>query len=322
MRPDIVHFHHFAIFGLEAFQIVKDVLPACRIILTVHEYLLICNAYGQMVTKQDQHLCYRASLDDCHACFPEHSRADFFLRRHWAELFLPFVDRFVSPSHFLATRLAEWGLDSSRLVVIDNLVASPATPPSLPDIAPDEPLRVGFFGQISRLKGSTVLLHAAALLAKEPAAEVSIAIHGDYRGQPPEFQAEFLELLGRAGPNVQYHGPYRPEQVDRLMQGVAVVVVPSIWWENAPLVIQEARRNRRPILCSGLGGMAEKVTDGVDGWHIPVGSAMDLAARLRALAADRAQVTRMSQTVRTPPPPDAIMAEHARLYRAVVATVR
>ena len=54
-------------------------------------------------------------------------------------------------------------------------------------------------------------------------------------------------------------------------------MVPSIWWENSPLVIQEAFFHRRPVICSDVGGMAEKVTDGVDGIHFRVGDAFSLA---------------------------------------------
>ena len=49
------------------------------------------------------------------------------------------------------------------------------------------------------------------------------------------------------------------------------VVVPSIWWENSPLVIQEAFLHGRPVICSDIGGMAEKVRHGVDGLHFRVG---------------------------------------------------
>jgi glycosyltransferase involved in cell wall biosynthesis len=55
------------------------------------------------------------------------------------------------------------------------------------------------------------------------------------------------------------------------------VVVPSIWWENAPLVIQEAFAHGRPVICSDIGGMAEKVTDGVDGLHFRAGDPQSLA---------------------------------------------
>jgi glycosyltransferase involved in cell wall biosynthesis len=55
------------------------------------------------------------------------------------------------------------------------------------------------------------------------------------------------------------------------------VVVPSRWWENSPLVIQEAFQYKRPVICSDIGGMAEKVTDGVNGLHSRVGDHVRLA---------------------------------------------
>ena len=45
------------------------------------------------------------------------------------------------------------------------------------------------------------------------------------------------------------------------------VVVPSIWWETGPLVVMEAFQYGRPVICSDIGGMSEKVTDGVNGLH-------------------------------------------------------
>jgi glycosyltransferase involved in cell wall biosynthesis len=59
-----------------------------------------------------------------------------------------------------------------------------------------------------------------------------------------------------------------------------VVVVPSIWWENAPTVMQEAARNGRAVVCSDIGGMAEMAAE-IGAAVFPVGSAGDLAAVLR-----------------------------------------
>ena len=102
-----------------------------------------------------------------------------------------------------------------------------------------------------------------------------------------------------------------------LMAGKAVVhiidavLVPSIWWENSPVVIQEARRNRRPVICSDIGGMAEKVRDGIDGLHFPVGDAAALADLLAGLAADRTALPAPTGDV-----PDAA-AHHLALYRSL-----
>ncbi len=54
------------------------------------------------------------------------------------------------------------------------------------------------------------------------------------------------------------------------MQSIDWMIMPSIWWENSPIVIQEAFFHGRPIICSNIGGMAEKIADGVNGLHFRV----------------------------------------------------
>jgi glycosyltransferase involved in cell wall biosynthesis len=286
LKPDIVHFHHHINFGVEAFLHVREVLPHAKILLTLHEYLAICNHYGQMVTKEHFNLCYESSPARCRKCFPEFSKADFFLRKLYVGRFFNLVDKFVAPSQFLADRYIQWGVAPEKMVVLENMMphiarGEIAAPPQ------EGALRLGFFGQISKLKGIDVLFDAAALLEKEDVTDVSFEIFGDYRGQPPEFQESFLARLATAGVNIRFNGPYDRQRVDKLMQSVHAVLVPSIWWENSPLVIQEAIRNRRPVICSDIGGMAEKVRDGIDGYHFAAGNPIALVSLVKRLLADR-----------------------------------
>ena len=92
--------------------------------------------------------------------------------------------------------------------------------------------------------------------------------------------------LRAAEPVAQHLGPYDRADVVGLMQAADWIVVPSIWWENAPLVIHEARAAGRPVICSGIGGMAELVEDGVTGLHVPPGDAAALAETMQRAAAD------------------------------------
>jgi glycosyltransferase involved in cell wall biosynthesis len=99
--------------------------------------------------------------------------------------------------------------------------------------------------------------------------------------QPGAYQNEFRALLEETRQNVTLVGRYSPADLPTLMASIDWVVVPSVWWENAPLVIQEAFEHGRPVICSGIGGMAEHVTDGVNGLHFRVGDATDLARVIR-----------------------------------------
>ncbi len=61
-----------------------------------------------------------------------------------------------------------------------------------------------------------------------------------------------------------------------------MLVVPSQWYENRPLVILEALAAGVPVLCTDLGGMRELVQEGVQGHRFPFGDAQ----RLRDLLAE------------------------------------
>jgi glycosyltransferase involved in cell wall biosynthesis len=309
-----VHFHHYAQFGVEAFAIARRALPDLRIVLTLHEFQAICNHFGQMVTRPQRGLCTAASLAACHRCFPERSTIDLFLREHWLKSFMGLVDAFIAPSRFLAERYIEWGLPSERMHIIGNAIAAPAPTPHRPRRS--KRFQVGFFGQMSPLKGIGVLLDAAEDLADDPA--IAINIHGDDRNQPEAFREELAARLARAGSNVRLHGPYDNARVDALMRGMDVVVMPSVWWENAPVVIEEALRNRIPVLCSDIGGMAEAVREGLDGFHFSAGSATELAALIRELAADPQRLAALGQSMRMPPTPAQVAASHIELYEELI----
>ena len=89
------------------------------------------------------------------------------------------------------------------------------------------------------------------------------------------------------------------------------IVVPSIWWENSPVVIQEAFRAGKPVIGSNLGGIAEKVQDGVNGLLFRVGDATDLAATLRRSGDDD---VRASMRIPSPATPNDIASAHLALY--------
>ncbi len=278
LKPTVVHTHHYAHMGLEYLRVIKQVDPTIRIMMTLHEYMAICSNNGQMIKTGNFKLCNRESFDECHRCFPNRPAEDFWLRKHTFMKHFALVDQFVSPSEFLRQRYIDWGLAPEKIVVIENGQADEAPLPPRPLAENESRNRFGFFGQINPFKGLDVLLEALTLMPKSERKKIVLEVHGaNLEHQSLDFQQKIEELrapLIKQGV-VQWVGPYQPHELRSRMAGVDWVIVPSIWWENSPMVIQEAKVCGRPLLVSNIGGMAEKIHHNVDGISVSAGNRME-----------------------------------------------
>lgn len=286
IQPDVVHFHHYVHLGVELIRLVRKVCPAAKLFLTLHEFIAICLNNGQMV-KPNGELCHSYSPRECHLCFPHISAEDVFLREQYIKSFFALVDGFVSPSEFLRDRYVSWGMDPERITVIENGLPLGDRVPLRPVAAGEARGRFAYFGQINPYKGVDVILEAFVRLPPALRRKVSLDIFGSaLNNQAPEFREKVDDLLRRAGAMVRLHGPYDPSEMARLMAGVDWVVMGSVWWENSPLVIQEAFKFGRPIITPDIGGMAEKVVPGRGGMNYRAGDSVSLAALLAAVVDD------------------------------------
>ena len=274
-RPDVVHVQHTHFIGLDLLGQIRRVLPETAIVYTLHEFLPICHRDGQMVRSFDSALCNEASPRRCHECFPEISEQSFFLRQRFVKAQFENVDRFIAPSRQLMDKYVRWGIEPERIEVEEYGRRPPAIRARDPRDA-KSPTNIGFFGQLSQFKGATVMLEAMALLDEK--VDAHLWLHGaNLELQSEEFREEFAAMHDAIRSRVTFRGPYDHDQLPSLMSDLHWVLVPSVWWENSPLVIQEAFFHRRPVICSDVGGMAEKVRDGIDGIHFRVGDSHSLA---------------------------------------------
>ncbi len=269
VRPTIVHIHHFNAFGLEILKLIRNEVPRARIVVTLHDYYLICANDGLLFTR-DGKRCRNPGVDDCAACFPDHGSVQFSMRRSFVLQHLALVDDLVAPSQFLKDRFVEWGVPEHKIHLISNGIDTQTAASGTPK--PDTST-FGLFGNLRQTKGSIIALEAFAEAAQSapPGRRPTLHVHGSALYQPEDVRDAITSIAEKADGAIRLHGQYAPEeQVDALGR-VAWVLVPSIWWENAPLVIGEAFSRQRPVLCSDIGGMAEAVRHGVDGLHVRAG---------------------------------------------------
>ncbi len=316
--PDVVHFHGVDRIGAEAVAAVKRHAPGCRIVMTLHDYQLICPNDGLMLTTDEGARCGAAQPDRCGRCYPGIPAARHALRQaHLLALLRP-VDQFVAPSAFLRDKFVAWGLDASRIRLIPNAVATGVESCREP-ASRARRNRFAFFGGIARHKGVLVLLDAAARLAGG-GADIGLTLHGGLGWADAAFRASFGAALAAASPLAQHLGPYDRRDTLALMRRADWIVTPSIWWENAPLVILEARAAGRPVICSGVGGMAEMVEDGVTGLHVQPGDAAALADAM-AKAADDPDLWARLAGAQPAVSHQSHVAAHLDLYRGLLERV-
>lgn len=303
VQPDVVHFQHTLFIGYDAIRAVRRLLPSARIVVTLHEFLPICHQRGQMVRAADGSLCDHDSPERCAECFPDIAPERFTLRKRFIQAQLALADLFVAPSRLVRDRFVEWGLPPDRVLLEDYGHPAMTTPPV---VRPSPHTVFGFFGQLTPFKGIDVLLRAMALATRDGPVKRTPVLH--VHGANLDLQERVFRdatAIALQAPGVISHGAYAPSEVGDLMDRVDWVVVPSSWWENSPLVIAEAFARRRPVICSDLGGMAEKVDHEADGLRFQAGDPEALARTLRRAVSEDGLWERLHVGIRSPHTMDA-----------------
>ncbi|BBK42027.1 glycosyl transferase [Allostella vacuolata] len=317
-RPDIIHFHHLLRFGANAVPFLRRVCPDARFVLSLHDYYALCHRDGVLLRNPANERCDGPSPTACNGCFPDISPARFRVRELMLKAHLSGFDRYIAPSRFLIDRYTDWGLPAGRITHIANGRAWPASAPPRRTDGPRN--RFAVLGNLSVYKGTPVALAAARRLA-DLGVDFSLDVHGAARYQTDPFVARLEEDQRAIGSRARLHGSYQPAEVAGILSSADWVIVPSIWWENAPLVIDEAMHHGRPVLCSNIGGMAERVRDGVDGLHFRAGDALSLADAMQRAISEEGLWQRLASGIRPPRTIDDAARDHVALYEELLTPV-
>lgn len=223
----------------------------------------------------------RASLVDRSA------REDLRLRNEHLRSSILETDVVLSPSRFLQSLMVDAGFSAEQIRVH---VTGIATQPTWERRrSANDTLHIGYAGRIVEPKGVHVLIQAAKAL---PFANWTLAIHGPAEVDP-RYTAR-LEAMAAGDSRIQFKGAFSGDQQARVFADLDVLVVPSLWYENRPLVILEAQSAGLPVIASRRGGMAELIEHGRTGLLFHPGDANDLAAQLTALRNEPAMSERIT----------------------------
>jgi glycosyltransferase involved in cell wall biosynthesis len=185
------------------------------------------------------------------------------------------VDLFISPSHFLREIFVQSDMIDPEKIIVSPNGQDLSRFKNAPERVRGDVLRFGYIGSIAEHKGIHVLVEAMNGLVDQPLAECKI--YGEL--------AAFVEYTERLkamneNPRTRLMGAFDNAGIARILSEIDVLVIPSLWFENAPLTIQEAALSRVPVIASDLGGLAEHVVEGQNGLRFYTGDADDLRKKI------------------------------------------
>lgn len=256
IRPDVVHVHHVLNFGLEALHVMRNTVPEARIVLSIHDFYLICANNGQLYRHDRKERCPGPALDRCLKCIPARNANDFVMRALDIKNALSLCDALVSPSYFLKEKLDRYlGVPMEVSVVENGYLGDEAAAPF--PARRNEGIPVfGYFGNISAVKGLPDLLDAADILL-EAGHDFRIHVHGAQLFEDKALFDRMEKSKETLGGRVRYFGGYQAADFPSLVADVDCMVFPSVWWENAPLVVYEALHAGRQVIAYPHGGAPE-----------------------------------------------------------------
>lgn len=297
LRPDVVHIHHFLNFGMEAFFIIRNVLPNVRIILTLHDYYSICPSNGQLFKYDSISRCDGPSFIECQKCFPKRDPIAFKLRSLAIKGAFGVCNAVTSPSRFLKD-LVEPNLKlSSPIEVIENGYMGEAAP-IIRDEEQKDCIRFGYFGNISEVKGLRDLVQAVRLLSQERVSGFHLDVHGQQLFEDTILEKAIAKAKRKYAHRITFHGAYTAQETAFRMAAVDVIVFPSIWWENAPLVVYEALHMGRQVLCYPHSAAVEILQNWTAGIIAGDSTPAALAASMKSIIDNRAMAKLDSEGTR------------------------
>ncbi|MEW6405986.1 MAG: glycosyltransferase family 4 protein [Chloroflexota bacterium] len=316
-KPDIVHITSCLTLSASVINAAKD--QNVPIVLTLTDFWFICPRVN--LIRQDASLCDGKTTPwECLDCMFGHSRiykgltrllpanathsfvsliskqplitrlrgfrgkmCDMEDRKRFLSDVLKKVDYITAPSRSLRDIIKASGVTQSIEVVHSGHDLSwLKTKPNARK--KNGMITVGYIGQIVHLKGVHVLV--SAFINAGIHESMNLVIYGS-TDKAPEYMAVLNDIIkGKPEIAVEFSGEFPHEQLGMILSALDVLVVPSLWMENNPRVIQEAFASGVPVIASNVGGISEFVHHEKNGLLFERGNIGDLVVQFQRLVAE------------------------------------
>lgn len=251
-NPDIVNIHNIPIISPLIFKKIKKISPHIPIVSTLHDYWPIC--YRNTLLNKNNKLIKKLGVIN-------------ILRKNIIETFLKYADAIVSPSQCLSNKIQDHtNINKSLFHVISNGVDLINNDISMENSV-KENINFLFLGQLEYHKGIITLLDAIKNI-KNTNCTFNIGGNGS------------LINYVKQDKNINYLGHISGKEKINMFKQSDVLIIPSEWYENNPLVILEGFQYGLLIVGSNIGGISELVDDSKNGFLYDMGNSSQLSEKI------------------------------------------
>ncbi len=302
-KPDIIHYHHLMHLSVDLVELAK--ISRIPQILTLHDFWFQCLTHQRITTRGDLctnftiEKCSQCLSDILNSGPIENTTFSIknFLKnenklnyiantfkkiyhRNSGKLsYISYKDKYVQmvvsrndsmktlfsnldlliyPTKFLFDQFANWHINQKKNILSADGINT--------DIfsnfkrVPSETIRFGYIGSIIPTKGLDMILKAWPKLIS---GQYNLKIYGNL-DTDKKYSGDILNLAKNLT-NIKFYGTFSPEKISEIYAEIDVLIVPSRWFENAPLVLRNALHTKTPVIAVNLGSIPELVTRNKNG---------------------------------------------------------
>ena len=247
-KPDVVHLHNYN------FQLTPSILPeikkrGIKIVQTIHDAQIIC-PYHRLYNFQKDIICTKCVTGSFLNCINDRCFDDSFFKSvvgasesyyyHTFKYYEKYIDRFISPSRFLAELIKKRVKDHTFEIL-------PNFSDKLEDLEVNKTDYYLYFGRITNEKGVLELVD----IFKELKLNLIIIGSGD---QEDKVKNRIVD-----NKNISFLGPKSERELFSYVANAKYVIQPSKWYENCPMTVIESFTYDTPVIASNHSGFKDLI---------------------------------------------------------------
>jgi glycosyltransferase involved in cell wall biosynthesis len=262
-KPDILHVGH----PMRMTDFIKIAIKLdIPYVITLTDFWLMCPKY--ILFNSINQLCEGPENgQNCKKYCPEFSSIEE--RLEMCRYILFNAKKVYSLSLFVATMFKKEYADLN-IKIINHGISYDKIKISKNNYSKDNQIIFCYAGTLAPHKGVHIILDA---FKKINSNKIQLKIYGSGHN---ESYVNQLKKIAKNDRRIQFCGVFSENEVGEIFSKVDLVIVPSLWYENYPLVLHEALACNVPVIASNVGGMAEKISDGKNGFTFEIGNSNSL----------------------------------------------